>query len=192
MLQKVDVVETLRIEKQKLRTFKVTFHFLPPQRYCDDKLLSPQQILHYMETRCVSVRVVNDAEPRVVSVFTLCWFVRPPRFFRLLLEAIKKRSAKLASIAVEARKATRTDKDYDGDGTAGVCCFSLYFNAVTHLLNVRFYLNFFFCVALTFLSQTTGTERRTGRSWTTRGTKETPTRQTPSGKTNRKRRYQDG
>ncbi|XP_019113909.2 DNA-directed RNA polymerase I subunit RPA1 [Larimichthys crocea] len=91
VLQKVDVVETLRIEKQKLRTFKVTFHFLPPQRYCDDKLLSPQQILHYMETR----------------------------FFRLLLEAIKKRSAKLASIAVEARKATRTDKDYDGDGTAG-------------------------------------------------------------------------
>uniref|UniRef100_A0A4W6DTX0 DNA-directed RNA polymerase n=1 Tax=Lates calcarifer TaxID=8187 RepID=A0A4W6DTX0_LATCA len=91
VLQKVDVVESLRIEKhQKLRTFKVAFHFLPHERYCDDKLLSPQQILHYMETR----------------------------FFRLLLEAIKKRSAKLASIAVETRKATPRDKDHDGDGTA--------------------------------------------------------------------------
>ncbi|XP_062281970.1 DNA-directed RNA polymerase I subunit RPA1 [Scomber scombrus] len=93
VLQKVDVVETLRIEgvsHQKVRTFKVTFHFLPPERYCEDKLLSPNQILHYMETR----------------------------FFRLLLEGIKKRSAKLASIAVETRKATLRDKDYDGEGTA--------------------------------------------------------------------------
>ncbi|KAK2849533.1 hypothetical protein Q5P01_009367 [Channa striata] len=91
VLHKVDVVETLRIENyQKLRTFKVTFNFLPPDRYCDDKLLSPQQILQYMETK----------------------------FFRLLLEAIKKRSAKLASIAVETRKATSKDKDHDGDGTA--------------------------------------------------------------------------
>ncbi|XP_074503841.1 DNA-directed RNA polymerase I subunit RPA1 [Sebastes fasciatus] len=91
VLQKVDVVETLRIENhQKLRTFKVTFRFLPPDRYSDDKLLSPEQILHYMETR----------------------------FFRLLLEAIKKRSAKLASIAVETRKATPRDKDHDGEGSA--------------------------------------------------------------------------
>ncbi|XP_022607475.1 DNA-directed RNA polymerase I subunit RPA1 isoform X1 [Seriola dumerili] len=91
VLQKVDVIESLRIENhQKLRTFKVAFHFLPPDRYSDDKLLSPQQILHYMETR----------------------------FFRLLLEAIKKRSAKLASIAVETRRATPRDKDLDGDGTA--------------------------------------------------------------------------
>lgn len=53
--------------------------------------------------------------------YTLVRFVR---FFRLLLEAIKKRSAKLASIAVETRKATLRDKDNDGDGTtdaAGVC-----------------------------------------------------------------------
>ncbi|KAM7417105.1 hypothetical protein PAMA_016965 [Pampus argenteus] len=93
VLQKVDVVETLRIESgshQKLRMFKVTFHFLPPDRYCDDKLLSPRQILHYMETR----------------------------FFRLLLEGIKKRSAKLASIAVETRKATPRDKDHDGEEMA--------------------------------------------------------------------------
>lgn len=90
VLHKVNVVETLRIAShEKQRAFKVTFHFLPAQRYCDDKLLSPHQILHYMETR----------------------------FFRLLLEAIKKRSAKLASIAVETRKATPRDKDHDGDGT---------------------------------------------------------------------------
>jgi len=56
VLQKVDVVETLRIEKnEKLRLFKVSFQFLPPERYSDDKLLSPQKILHYMETRRVSV-----------------------------------------------------------------------------------------------------------------------------------------
>lgn len=89
VLQKVDVVESLRIES-RVRAFKVTFHFLPPERYTDDKLLSPRQILHYMETR----------------------------FFRLLLEAIKKRSAKLASIAVETRKATYRDNDLDGDATA--------------------------------------------------------------------------
>ena len=60
VLQKVDVVESLRVEgHQKLRTFKVSFHFLPAERYCDDKLLSPQQILHYMETRCVRVVNVN-------------------------------------------------------------------------------------------------------------------------------------
>uniref|UniRef100_A0A667XPP1 DNA-directed RNA polymerase subunit n=1 Tax=Myripristis murdjan TaxID=586833 RepID=A0A667XPP1_9TELE len=56
VLQKVDVVESLRITdrtQQKMRTFKVTFHFLPCERYRDDKLLTPQQILRYMETRCV-------------------------------------------------------------------------------------------------------------------------------------------
>uniref|UniRef100_A0A8C2Z3L7 DNA-directed RNA polymerase subunit n=1 Tax=Cyclopterus lumpus TaxID=8103 RepID=A0A8C2Z3L7_CYCLU len=59
VLQKVDVVETLRIENhQKLRSFKVSFQFLPPERYNDDKLLSPQKILHYMETR------VDDAEDK--------------------------------------------------------------------------------------------------------------------------------
>ncbi|XP_034038228.1 DNA-directed RNA polymerase I subunit RPA1 isoform X2 [Thalassophryne amazonica] len=93
VLQKVDVVEVLGIESktcQKLRTFKITFHFLPPARYCDEKLLSPHHILHFMETR----------------------------FFRLLLEAIKKRSAKLASIAVETRKATLRDKDEDDEAGA--------------------------------------------------------------------------
>uniref|UniRef100_A0A2I4CXF0 DNA-directed RNA polymerase subunit n=1 Tax=Austrofundulus limnaeus TaxID=52670 RepID=A0A2I4CXF0_AUSLI len=95
VLQKVDVVETMRIKKyQKLRIFKVTFNFLPPDRYRDDKLLTPHQILHFMEHR----------------------------FFRLLLEAVRKRTAKLASIAVETRKATLRDKDdvEETAGTAGV------------------------------------------------------------------------
>ncbi|XP_038157379.1 DNA-directed RNA polymerase I subunit RPA1 [Cyprinodon tularosa] len=93
VLQKVDVVETLLIDGyQKLRSFKVKFHFLPPERYRDDKLLTPHQILRYMESR----------------------------FFRLLLDAIKKRTAKLASIAVETRRVSPRDKDLDEPGTAGV------------------------------------------------------------------------
>lgn len=55
VLQKIDVVETLQIGSERSRTFTITFHFLPPERYCDEKLLSPQQILLYMETRCVCV-----------------------------------------------------------------------------------------------------------------------------------------
>lgn len=51
MLQKIDVVETLRIEVLKTRAFRIKFHFLSPDRYGEDKLLTPQQILHYMETR---------------------------------------------------------------------------------------------------------------------------------------------
>lgn len=90
LLQKVDVVESLRISGPyvKMRTFKVTFHFLPPERYHDENLLTPPQILQYMERR----------------------------FFRLLSEAIKKHSAKLASISVETRKATLKDKDDDAAG----------------------------------------------------------------------------
>uniref|UniRef100_A0A8C7YBQ5 DNA-directed RNA polymerase subunit n=1 Tax=Oryzias sinensis TaxID=183150 RepID=A0A8C7YBQ5_9TELE len=89
VLQKVDVVETLQVKHfQKFRAFKVTFHLLPPDRYNEDKLLTPTQILHYMETR----------------------------FFHLLLDAVKKRTARLSSIAVETRKATSRDKDTDGDG----------------------------------------------------------------------------
>lgn len=55
VLHKVDVVETLRFEgnkaQRKNRVFKVTFHFLPPERYQQDKMLTPQQILRYMENR---------------------------------------------------------------------------------------------------------------------------------------------
>uniref|UniRef100_H3CXM9 DNA-directed RNA polymerase subunit n=1 Tax=Tetraodon nigroviridis TaxID=99883 RepID=H3CXM9_TETNG len=89
VLHKIDVVETLQIGNERQRTFRITFHFLPPEHYCEDKLLSPQQILNYMETR----------------------------FFYLLLDAVKKRNAKLSSIAVETRKASTSDKDHDGDAS---------------------------------------------------------------------------
>ncbi|XP_022539298.2 DNA-directed RNA polymerase I subunit RPA1 [Astyanax mexicanus] len=93
VLHKVDVLETLRMTKkisQNKQIFTVTFHFLPPERYKEDKLLSPQSILSFMEQR----------------------------FFRLLLEAIKKLSAKLASInAVDTRKATTKDSDRDVGGS---------------------------------------------------------------------------
>ncbi|XP_053361431.1 DNA-directed RNA polymerase I subunit RPA1 [Clarias gariepinus] len=92
VLHKVDVVETLRIEGkrgQKKRIFTVSFHFLPSERYQQDKMLMPQQILRFMEDR----------------------------FFLLLLDAIKKLSAKLASInSVDTRKATTKDTDRDAEG----------------------------------------------------------------------------
>uniref|UniRef100_A0AAR2JTJ7 DNA-directed RNA polymerase subunit n=1 Tax=Pygocentrus nattereri TaxID=42514 RepID=A0AAR2JTJ7_PYGNA len=94
VLHKVDVVETLCMESRinQKRVFTITFHFLPPERYQQEKLLSPQRILRFMEDR----------------------------FFRLLLEAIKKLSAKLASInAVDTRKASTKDSDQDvGDSGA--------------------------------------------------------------------------
>ncbi|KAJ8262484.1 hypothetical protein GJAV_G00166990 [Gymnothorax javanicus] len=90
VLQKLDVQETLRVDgkQQKSRVFTLTFHFLPPERYQDDNPLSPRQILRFMETR----------------------------FFRILLDAIKKRGAKLASMnKVDSRKASQKD----GDQVAG-------------------------------------------------------------------------
>ncbi|XP_076878844.1 DNA-directed RNA polymerase I subunit RPA1 isoform X2 [Brachyhypopomus gauderio] len=57
VLHKVDVVETLRMEgkrSQKRRIFRITFHFLPPERYQQDKLLSPQQILSFMENKLMT------------------------------------------------------------------------------------------------------------------------------------------
>uniref|UniRef100_A0A4W4F8X2 DNA-directed RNA polymerase subunit n=1 Tax=Electrophorus electricus TaxID=8005 RepID=A0A4W4F8X2_ELEEL len=94
VLHKVDVVETLRMKgkrSQKKRVFRITFQFLPPERYQQEKLLSPQQILRFVEDK----------------------------FFRLLLEAIKKLSAKLASInTVDTRKATTKDTDPDTEDSS--------------------------------------------------------------------------
>ncbi|KAM9833161.1 DNA-directed RNA polymerase I subunit RPA1 isoform 2-T2 [Syngnathus typhle] len=93
VLQKIDVVETVRMEtfpRSKMQTYKITFNFLHPEHYAEDKQLSPHKILHYMETR----------------------------FIYLLLQAIDKRAAKLASIAVGTQKATLRDKDIDGDELA--------------------------------------------------------------------------
>ncbi len=56
VLHKVDVIETFRlVEKRSLksRVFKLTFHFLPPERYQQDKLLTPKEILHFMEQKYV-------------------------------------------------------------------------------------------------------------------------------------------
>uniref|UniRef100_A0A672TDP6 DNA-directed RNA polymerase subunit n=1 Tax=Sinocyclocheilus grahami TaxID=75366 RepID=A0A672TDP6_SINGR len=92
VLHKVDVIETFRsVEKrsQKSRVFKLSFHFLPPERYQQDKLLTPNEILNFMEQK----------------------------FFRILLEAIKKLSAKLAAVnVVDTRKATANDNDRGDDG----------------------------------------------------------------------------
>lgn len=66
VLHKVDVVETLKFEgknaQKKNRMFNVTFHFLPPERYQQDKMLTPQQILHYMENRywCLILTIVGS------------------------------------------------------------------------------------------------------------------------------------
>ncbi len=54
VLHKVDVIETFRlvaVRRQKSRVFKLTFHFLPPERYQQDKLLTPDEILHFMEQK---------------------------------------------------------------------------------------------------------------------------------------------
>ncbi|KAL1261396.1 hypothetical protein QQF64_006661 [Cirrhinus molitorella] len=92
VLHKVDVIETLRLtEKQKSRFFKLTFHFLPPERYQQDKLLTPNEILSFMEEK----------------------------FFFMLLDAVKKLSAKLASVNVlETRKAKASDGNQDARGGA--------------------------------------------------------------------------
>uniref|UniRef100_A0A8C2EIU7 DNA-directed RNA polymerase subunit n=1 Tax=Cyprinus carpio TaxID=7962 RepID=A0A8C2EIU7_CYPCA len=94
VLHKVDVIETFRsVEKrsQKSRVFNLSFHFLPPERYQQDKLLAPNEILHFMEQK----------------------------FFRMLLEAIKKLSAKLAAVnVVDTRKATASDNDRDAGAIA--------------------------------------------------------------------------
>uniref|UniRef100_A0A672K4P8 DNA-directed RNA polymerase n=1 Tax=Sinocyclocheilus grahami TaxID=75366 RepID=A0A672K4P8_SINGR len=94
VLHKVDVIETFRsVEKrsQKSRVFKLTFHFLPPERYQQDKLLTPNEILQFMEQK----------------------------FFRMLLEAIKKLSAKLAAVnVVDTRKAMASDNDRDAGAIA--------------------------------------------------------------------------
>ncbi|TRY91177.1 hypothetical protein DNTS_006106 [Danionella cerebrum] len=87
VLYKLDVIETVRVQRHmKSRVFKLTFHFLPPDRYQQDKLLSPNDILHFMENR----------------------------FFRTLLDVIRKLSAKMSSVGlVDTRRATASDGDRD-------------------------------------------------------------------------------
>ncbi|KFV62043.1 DNA-directed RNA polymerase I subunit RPA1, partial [Dryobates pubescens] len=90
VLQKVEIEESLRMqcEQDRHRLCKVRFHFLPHHCYRAEKSVKPRQILHFMETR----------------------------FFKLLLDAIKKKSAKMESFtAVSAWRATHKDVDSDQD-----------------------------------------------------------------------------
>uniref|UniRef100_A0A8C5AHD0 DNA-directed RNA polymerase subunit n=1 Tax=Gadus morhua TaxID=8049 RepID=A0A8C5AHD0_GADMO len=49
----LEVTEKLRIKSttEKMQVFNVEFHFLPAERYQEDKILTPHQILRFMETR---------------------------------------------------------------------------------------------------------------------------------------------
>ncbi|XP_068023789.1 DNA-directed RNA polymerase I subunit RPA1 isoform X2 [Melanerpes formicivorus] len=90
VLQKVEIEESLRLkcEQDRHRLCTVRFQFLPHHCYREEKCVKPRQILHFMETR----------------------------FFKLFLEAIKKKSAKMeAFTAVSARRATHKDADSDQD-----------------------------------------------------------------------------
>ncbi|OWK62441.1 DNA-directed RNA polymerase I subunit RPA1 [Lonchura striata] len=92
VLQKVDIEESLHVEHKlnKHRLYKIKFHFLPHEYYREEKCVKPRQILHFMETR----------------------------FFKVLLEAIKRKTTKMASFnEVSTRKTTRKDLDDDQDKT---------------------------------------------------------------------------
>ncbi|KFP68973.1 DNA-directed RNA polymerase I subunit RPA1, partial [Cariama cristata] len=92
VLQKVEIEETLRVKckQNKHRLYKIKFHFLPHEYYREEKCVKPRAILHFMETR----------------------------FFKIFLEAIKRKNAKMASFTqVSTRKASRKDLDGDQDKT---------------------------------------------------------------------------
>lgn len=86
VLQKVDVQESFCMgEKQnKFRVYELRFQFLPHVYYQQEKCLRPEDILHFMETR----------------------------FFKLLMEAIKKKNSKASAFrTVNTRRATQKDLD---------------------------------------------------------------------------------
>ncbi|XP_069779752.1 DNA-directed RNA polymerase I subunit RPA1 isoform X2 [Narcine bancroftii] len=94
VLHKIEVKDSFRIQNklEKFRIYQIKFYFLDYKLYRNEKCLTPDDLLHYMETR----------------------------FLRLLLENIKKMSGKLGSFkVVNTRKATQKDLDQDsgeGDG----------------------------------------------------------------------------
>uniref|UniRef100_A0A8C4V3P1 DNA-directed RNA polymerase subunit n=1 Tax=Falco tinnunculus TaxID=100819 RepID=A0A8C4V3P1_FALTI len=107
VLQKVEVEESLHVtcKQNKHHLYKIKFHFLPHEYYREEKCVKPRDILHFMETR----------------------------FFKIFLEAIKRKSAKMASFTeVSTRRTTRKDIDADQDELSrtliiksihGVLCF---------------------------------------------------------------------
>ncbi|KAM6452106.1 DNA-directed RNA polymerase I subunit RPA1 isoform 1-T1 [Liasis olivaceus] len=92
VLHKVDIEESLCLEGalSKHRIYAIRFSFLPYECYQEEKCVKPRDILHFMETR----------------------------FFKILLETIKRKSSKLASYnTVSTRKAIQ--KDLEGEGDIG-------------------------------------------------------------------------
>uniref|UniRef100_A0A670J6Q3 DNA-directed RNA polymerase subunit n=1 Tax=Podarcis muralis TaxID=64176 RepID=A0A670J6Q3_PODMU len=93
VLQKFDIEESLCLEGMvsKHRIYTIKFTFLPYECYQEEKCVKPRDILHFMESR----------------------------FFKILLETIKRKSSKLASYnTVSTRRAMQTD--LEGDGEDGV------------------------------------------------------------------------
>ncbi|XP_060699719.1 DNA-directed RNA polymerase I subunit RPA1 isoform X2 [Hemiscyllium ocellatum] len=94
VLHKIEVKDSFQVQGtlEKFRIYQITFHFLAYSLYRQEKCLTPNDLLHYMETR----------------------------FFQLLLDGIKKKSAKLGSFkAVNVRKATQKDLDQDSGESDG-------------------------------------------------------------------------
>lgn len=86
VLEKVDIQESFCMgEKQnKFRVYELRFQFLPHAYYQQEKCLRPEDVLHFMETR----------------------------FFKLLMEAIKKKNSKASAFrSVNTRRATQKDLD---------------------------------------------------------------------------------
>ncbi|XP_060138282.1 DNA-directed RNA polymerase I subunit RPA1 [Zootoca vivipara] len=93
VLQKFDIEESLCLEGMvsKHRIYTIKFSFLPYECYQEEKCVKPRDILHFMESR----------------------------FFKILLETIKRKSSKLASYnSVSTRRAMQ--RDLEGVGEYGV------------------------------------------------------------------------
>lgn len=90
VLQKVELEESLHLKNKENshRLYKIKFCFLPYEYYREEKCVKPRDILRFMETR----------------------------FFKIFLEAIRRRRAKMSSFTeVSTRKATRKDLEGVGD-----------------------------------------------------------------------------
>ena len=84
VLQKVDIQESFCMgeKRNKFQVYELRFQFLPHAYYQQEKCLRPEDILHFMETR----------------------------FFKLLMEAIKKKKNKASAFRnVNSRRATQKD-----------------------------------------------------------------------------------
>ncbi|KAF7239017.1 DNA-directed RNA polymerase I subunit RPA1, partial [Varanus komodoensis] len=95
LLQKVDIREALCLEGMlnKHRIYTIKFSLLPYECYREEKCLKPKDILHYMESR----------------------------FFKILLETIKRKSSKLASYnTVSTRRALQRDLEVVEEGGASL------------------------------------------------------------------------